>query len=96
MPRQTKPNNENGSMFPIPKNVLDKLNEYTIGGFALFFFDIKTGKPTQIMTFDNPICALAMQKHIEQWVQTLEQVNLNISVGNIMRNLEDGNSSDES
>jgi hypothetical protein len=92
MPKhKNKPEDQNGGnnqiKLAIPKLILDNLNEHTVGGFALFFFDSKDGKPTQILTFDNPIYALALSKHIETWVQTVDNLNLQLSMRNIMGEL---------
>lgn len=88
--------NSNENSLPIPKNVLNSLNEFTIGGFALFFFDVSSGKPTQIMKFENPVCALAMQAHITQFIETLHAVSLNMSVQGMINNMngENGESED--
>lgn len=67
----------------VPRQALDQLNEYTAGGFVLFYFNSEDGTPEQVMTFDSPAHCLALQKHINDWslaVQDLsvegEKVNL--------------------
>ena len=93
---KNKNNNENdeSNKLPIPRRVLDQINEYTVGGFVIFFFDAETGQPNQLMAFDSPACALALQKHISNWLQTIDEINIENSVQNIKEMMERDNDED--
>lgn len=60
----------------IPFNVLNKLNEHTIGGFILFYFNAQDGSPEHVMTFDSPVHSLAMQKYLNDWSDALRDINM--------------------
>lgn len=60
----------------VPLSVLNTLNEHTIGGFILFYFNNKDGSPEHVMTFDSPIHSLAMQKYLNDWSDAIKDINL--------------------
>jgi hypothetical protein len=48
----SKPNKKSDGT--VPNAVLSQLNEHTIGGFILFYFNSETGEAEQAMIFDTP------------------------------------------
>lgn len=80
-----KPDENDGSL---PRLVEHQINEHTIGGFILFYFNPKTGKPEQRMTFDSPAHALALQKYISDWSEILHTVNIENAVTAIQFGLD--------
>jgi len=69
----SKENQNDGS---VPEKFLHQLNEYTAGGFMLFYFNSKDGSPEQLMTFDSPAHCLALQKHILDWSLALQDLQI--------------------
>jgi hypothetical protein len=63
----------NGRM---PIEVLNQLNEYTVGGFILFYFNSKEGSPEHVMSFDTTVHSLAMQNYLNNCVDALRQLNI--------------------
>lgn len=89
MMKNKKPNkNVNQNDGSIPDPILNQVNEHTIGGFIIFYFNSETGKPEQAMTFDSPAHALAIQKHIEDWSETIHTVNIENSVDLVQYGLQ--------
>lgn len=60
----------------IPAKVLNKLNEHTVGGFVLFYFNSVDGSPEHVMTFDSPVHSLAMQKYSIDWADAIRDLNI--------------------
>ena len=60
----------------IPESVINQLNEHTVGGFVLFYFNSKNGSPEQVMTFDSPAYCLGLQKRIADWSAALQDLNI--------------------
>lgn len=69
--------------FEVPPKLLAQLNECSNGGFVLFNFD-DYGVPRLYSTIDNPIFALALQHHIQNWAKSLEAYNVEISVAQLI------------
>lgn len=67
----------------IPEHLINQLNEYAIGGFALFYFNRDSGEPEQIMSFDDRVHAIAMEKYIEDYSKALRE----LQVGNIQESI---------
>lgn len=84
--KKAKSNQESDGSIPIP--VLNQINEHTIGGFIIFYFNSETGRPEQIMSFDSPAHSLAMQKHIDDWQEAVRQYTLNNNIEAIERNMD--------
>ena len=61
--------------FQMPEALLHQINECSCGGFMLFLFD-KDGEPQVYQKFDNKMSAMALQYQLENWVKTLEALNL--------------------
>lgn len=80
------PKNENDGT--LPRAVRHQINEHTVGGYLIFYFNQNTGKPEKAMSFDSPAHAIALQKHATDWLNALDQVNLENNVANIQMGLE--------
>jgi hypothetical protein len=65
--------------FIIPKVTLNQLNEFSNGGYILFYFN-EQGFPEVYTKFDNPMHAMALQYYVEHWVSAIETANLDASV----------------
>jgi hypothetical protein len=68
----------------IPVKVLNKLNEHTVGGFVLFYFNATDGAPEHVMTFDSPVHSLAMQKYLTDWSDALRELNIEATRSHII------------
>ena len=82
--------------FIIPKITLNQLNEFSNGGFILFYFNSE-GYPEVYTKFDNPMHAMALQYYVEHWAEAIEAVNLDASVDAIKQEdneEEDGENSE--
>ncbi len=88
MPKQKKQPQPDGSL---PKHVTDLLFEYAPGGYLIFYFNQETGQPEQAMSFDSPAHAMAIQKYMADWDEAIHQVNINNSIGNIIRTFGEDN-----
>tara|TARA_R100000008_G_scaffold78907_2_gene60222 strand:+ start:2797 stop:3054 length:258 start_codon:yes stop_codon:yes gene_type:complete len=73
--------------FKFPKKLLNDVNECSNGGFVLFNFDSE-GTPKVFSNADSPMCAMALQMYISNWSKTLETVNLEASVEDMIKNEE--------
>jgi hypothetical protein len=79
----------------VPITVINQLNEYTAGGFVLFYYNSETGAPEQIMTFDSPAHCLGLQKHISDWLTALQDLSIEnekINIVSSYRSDEEDNS----
>jgi len=76
-----------GKKFRFPKKVLDNINECSNGGFVLFNFDSE-GHPKVFSNADSPMCAMALQMYVSNWSKTLETVNLEASVEEMIKDEE--------
>lgn len=85
MPNTNKQTNNGG----IPDQIINQLNEHTVGGFVLFYFNSETGEPEQVMTFDTPAHSLALQKHMSDWNEAVAQLTLDSSMYSIQKNITD-------
>lgn len=61
--------------FQFPPKLLKQINECSNGGFLLFLFDAD-GVPQIHSTADNPIVALALHSHVQNWVRSVEAINV--------------------
>lgn len=72
----------------VPMAIINQLNEHTAGGFILFYFNSETGSPEQMMVFDSPAHCLGLQKHINDWLQALQDLNIESERANIINALQ--------
>ena len=68
----------------VPKSILDKINEHTIGGFILFYFNAYDGSPEHVMTFDSHVHSMAMQKYLNDWSDAVRDINMEATRHQIM------------
>lgn len=61
----------------IPESFISTLGEFTTGGYFICYFDLD-GSPRIQCEFDNNAYSLAAQRHVEQWIE---------SVGNVQKDL---------
>lgn len=71
-------------VFQFPPKLLEQINECSNGGFALFNFDDQ-GLPQIYSMIDNPICALALQSHVQNWGKAMETFNVETSVDHLFK-----------
>ena len=79
----------------LPDVVVNQIIEHTVGGFIIFYFNQETGEPEQVMSFDSPAHSLALQKHMRDWQDAIDEVNFNNSVDAINKGLSAQNGDDE-
>ena len=68
--------------FHFPESILSQIDECSQGGFLLFTFD-KNGMPEVRSKFDNAQNAMAMHYYIINWLNAVEQINLENTIQNI-------------
>jgi hypothetical protein len=71
--------------FTMPPKLLEQINECSSGGYILFTFD-EQGLLQVNSKFDGPVHAVAMHSHISTWARAIEDINLDISANNILKN----------
>ncbi len=69
----------------VPESVFNQVVEHTVGGFILFYFNQETGIPEQVMTFDSPAHYLALQKHVGDWAQIMQEIKVETSVNSALQ-----------
>ena len=79
--------------FVIPDATINQLNEFSNGGFILFYFNAE-GYPEVYTKYDNPMHAMALQYYVEHWASAIETANLDASVDAI-RQEDDENEEDD-
>ena len=84
MSKETKNQSDGG----IPPAVLNGLNQFTIGGFVLFYFNSKDGLPDHIMSFDSPVHAVAMEKYMEDWTEAFHDLQISMTKSNIINDIK--------
>lgn len=79
--------------FHFPESILSQIDECSQGGFLLFTFD-KNGMPEVRSKFDNAQNAMAMHYYIINWLNAVEQINLENTIQNIKMVSEDDDEDD--
>ena len=79
----------------IPNWLIHQIEEYSLGGFVLFYFNPKTQAPEQVGCYDSPTHCLAMQKYIDNWGEAIHDVSLGVSINNIQTSLQERENGDE-
>lgn len=79
--------------FHFPESILSQIDECSQGGFLLFTFD-KNGMPEVRSKFDNAQNAMAMHYYIINWLNAVEQINLENTIQNIKMVSEDEDEDD--
>lgn len=59
----------------IPPSVLHNLNEWTTGGYIVFFVN-KDGKPEIVGDLDSEITMLGLHSFISSWTKATEEVEV--------------------
>jgi len=80
--------------FHFPESILSQIDECSQGGFLLFTFD-KNGMPEVRSKFDNAQNAMAMHYYIINWLNAVEQINLENTIQNIKMVSEDEEDDDD-
>lgn len=80
--------------FHFPESILGQIDECSQGGFLLFTFD-KNGMPEVRSKFDNAQNAMAMHYYIINWLNAVEQINLENTIQNIKIASEDEDSDED-
>ena len=80
--------------FHFPESILSQIDECSQGGFLLFTFD-KHGMPEVRSKFDNAQNAMAMHYYIINWLNAVEQINLENTIQNIKMVSEDEDDGDD-
>lgn len=80
--------------FHFPESILSQIDECSQGGFLLFTFD-KNGMPEVRSKFDNAQNAMAMHYYIINWLNAVEQINLENTIQNIKMVSEDDDEDDD-
>lgn len=75
---------KNKKGFVFPDNILRTIDECSNGGFVLFTFN-ENGIPIVHYTFDNQASALALEKHIELWIDAINNLNSQFTLENIIK-----------
>lgn len=61
--------------FVVPKETLERLNEFSGGGFILFIYD-ENQNPRPYAKFDTMAHGLGMQRFLENWVEAVHNINV--------------------
>jgi len=83
--------------FQFPEKLLSQIDECSQGGFLLFTFDAD-GSPEVRTKFDNIQNAMAMHYYIINWLNAVEQINLEKTIKDIKfssANEENDNNGDD-
>ena len=86
MPKKKKKTPEEGVPFEFPNSILNQVEECSAGGYVLFIFDSE-GKPIVHSYFDTIPNAMAMQFYINNWNKALEDINLNLTIESIYKDI---------
>jgi hypothetical protein len=70
--------------FEFPKDILEKINECSFGGFILFNFD-KHGDPQTFIKFDDKIAFKAMESYLITLAKSLEHINVDKTISSIIQ-----------
>ena len=74
----------NKKKFNFPDSVLKQIDECSFGGYVLFNFSNK-GNPQVFTKFDNQINAMALLYYLNNWSQSVDQLNLEATTDLIAR-----------
>jgi hypothetical protein len=60
----------------IPRDILHRLDEHTVGGYMLFYFNKNDASPAVRIKMDTQIHALALQKYVTDWLESLREIQI--------------------
>lgn len=70
--------------FKVPDSLLKQIDECSFGGYILFNFSSK-GEPQVFTKFDNQINAMALLYYVNNWSQSVDQLNLEATTDSIIK-----------
>jgi len=79
-----KPKQQSG--FVIPDGILHQINEMSAGGFLLFTVN-EFGEVVQYQTFDSPIHAGALHRHIMLWSEAIASIGVEAFINDMKRGI---------
>ena len=72
-----------GQNFVFPKDILEKINECSFGGFLLFCFN-EDGEPEVFSRIDNNVNAMALQYFVRNWSKSLDEASIETSKAQLL------------
>ncbi len=87
-------NGKNPKKSSIPKSVLHQVNEWTSGGYVIFFVN-KDGQPEGVGDFDNEINMMGLHQYMSSWIKAAEEIGVEDMVESIIFDDEDDDEIDE-
>lgn len=74
----------NKKKFNFPESLLKQIDECSFGGYIMFNFSSK-GEPQVYTKFDNQINAMALLYYVNNWSQSVDQLNLEATTNQIAK-----------
>lgn len=74
----------NKKKFHFPNSLLKQIDECSFGGYVMFNFSAK-GEPQVFTKFDNQINAMALLYYVNNWSQSVDQLNLEATTNQIAK-----------
>lgn len=84
----------NKKKFRFPNSLLKQIDECSFGGYVMFNFSAK-GEPQVFTKFDNQINAMALLYYVNNWSQSVDQLNLEATTNQIAKKNEEEDDSKE-
>lgn len=84
----------NRKKFRFPNSLLKQIDECSFGGYVMFNFSAK-GEPQVFTKFDNQINAMALLYYINNWSQSVDQLNLEATTNQIAKKNDEEDDSKE-
>ena len=84
----------NKKKFRFPDSLLKQIDECSFGGYVMFNFSAK-GEPQVFTKFDNQINAMALLYYVNNWSQSVDQLNLEATTNQIAKKNEEEDDSKE-
>lgn len=67
----------------IPIDIIHALDEHTVGGYMLFYFNQKDGNPAIRIRMDSQVHTLALQKYVTDWLESLRELQIEQNMCNM-------------
>ena len=84
----------NKKKFRFPNSLLKQIDECSFGGYVMFNFSAK-GEPQVFTKFDNQINAMALLYYVNNWSQSVDQLNLEATTNQIAKKNDEEDDSKE-
>ena len=84
----------NKKKFRFPDSLLKQIDECSFGGYVMFNFSAK-GEPQVFTKFDNQINAMALLYYVNNWSQSVDQLNLEATTNQIAKKNDEEDDSKE-